>query len=139
MRARVTTAGGRESGRRVRRAGLQRGNRGTLRGTVGRWWGRHCRRRICDLGREYAQRQPDRERRWARGGSRAGLYQAHAAAEARAQQQIQSLSLKPTTIPPNGTESGYVFFPLGEYQKIQAVLGDPEAGSAITVSGNITH
>jgi hypothetical protein len=38
------------------------------------------------------------------------------------------LSLKPTTIPPNGTESGYVFFPLGEYQKIQAVLGDTEAG-----------
>jgi hypothetical protein len=72
-------------------------------------------------------------------GAGAGLYQAHAAAEARAQQQIQSLSLKPTTIPPNGTESGYVFFPLGEYQKIQAVLGDPEAGSAITVSGNITR
>jgi hypothetical protein len=63
----------------------------------------------------------------------------HAAAETRAQQQIQSLSLKPTTIPPNGTESGYVFFPLGEYQKIQAVLGDPEAGSATTVSGNITR
>jgi hypothetical protein len=39
----------------------------------------------------------------------------HAAAEQRAQEQIQSLSLKPTTIPPNGTESGYVFFPLGEY------------------------
>jgi hypothetical protein len=37
------------------------------------------------------------------------------------------------------TESGYVFFPLGEYQKIQAVLGDTEAGSAITVSGNITR
>jgi len=49
------------------------------------------------------------------------------------------LSLKPTTIPPNGTESGYIFFPLGEYQKIQAVLGDTEAGSAITVSGNITR
>jgi hypothetical protein len=60
-------------------------------------------------------------------GAGAGLYQAHAAAEERAQQQIQSLSLKPTTIPPNGTESGYVFFPLGEYQKIQAVLGDTEA------------
>jgi hypothetical protein len=68
-----------------------------------------------------------------------GLYQAHAAAETRAQEQIQSLSLKATTIPPNGTESGYVFFPLGEYQKIQAVLGDTEAGSAITVSGNITR
>jgi hypothetical protein len=68
-----------------------------------------------------------------------GLYQAHAAAEVRAQEQIQSLSLKPITIPPNGTESGYVFFPLGEYQKVQAVLGDTEAGSAITVSGNITR
>jgi hypothetical protein len=68
-------------------------------------------------------------------GAGTGLYQAHAAAEQRAQEQIQSLSLKPTTIPPNGTESGYVFFPLGEY----AVLGDTEAGSAITVSGNITR
>jgi hypothetical protein len=72
-------------------------------------------------------------------GAGAGLYQAHAAAEVRAQEQIQNLSLKPTTIPPNGTESGYVFFPLGEYQKIQAVLGDTEAGSAITISGNITR
>jgi hypothetical protein len=72
-------------------------------------------------------------------GAGTGLYQAHAAAEERAQQQIQSLSLKPTTIPPNGTESGYVFFPLGEYQKIQAVLGDTEAGSATTVSGKITR
>ena len=72
-------------------------------------------------------------------GAGTGLYQAHTAAEERAQEQIQSLSLKPTTIPPNGTESGYVFFPLGEYQKVQAVLGDTEAGSAITVSGNITR
>ena len=72
-------------------------------------------------------------------GAGTGLYQAHAAAEQRAQEQIQSLSLKPTTISPNDTESGYVFFPLGEYQKIQAVLGDTEAGSAITVSGNITR
>jgi hypothetical protein len=72
-------------------------------------------------------------------GAGTGLYQAHAAAEERAQQQIQDLSLKPTTIPPNGTESGYVFFPLGEYQKVQAVLGDTEASSAITVSGNITR
>jgi hypothetical protein len=72
-------------------------------------------------------------------GAGTGLYQAHTAAEERAQEQIQSLSLKPTTIPPNGTESGYVFFPLGEYRQIQAVLGDTEAGSAITVSGNITR
>ncbi len=72
-------------------------------------------------------------------GAGTGLYQAHAAAEQRAQEQIQSLSLKPTTIPPDGTESGYVFFPLGEYKKVQAVLGDTEAGSAITVSGNITR
>jgi hypothetical protein len=72
-------------------------------------------------------------------GAGTGLYQAHAAAETRAQEQIQNLSLKPTTVPPNGTESGYVFFPLGEYQKVQAVLGDTEAGSPITVSGNITR
>jgi hypothetical protein len=71
-------------------------------------------------------------------GAGTGLYQAHAAAETRAQEQVQNLSLKPTTIPPNGTESGYVFFPLREYQKVQAVLGDTEAGSAITIDGNIT-
>jgi hypothetical protein len=70
-------------------------------------------------------------------GAGTGLYQAHAAAELRAQEQIQSLSLKPTTIPPNGTESGYIFLPLGDYQKVQAVLGDSEAGSAITVDGKI--
>jgi hypothetical protein len=38
-------------------------------------------------------------------------------------------SLKPTTIPPNGTESGYFFSPLGEYRNVQAVLGDTEAWS----------
>jgi hypothetical protein len=53
---------------------------------------------------------------YARKSSEEGLEQD--LAETRAQEQIQSLSLKATTIPPNGTESGYVFFPLGEYQKI---------------------
>jgi len=71
-------------------------------------------------------------------GAGTGLYQAHSAAQTRAQEQIQDLSLKPTTIPPNGTESGYVFFPLGDYQRVQAVLGDTEAGSAVTVTGKIT-
>jgi hypothetical protein len=70
-------------------------------------------------------------------GASAGLYESHPAAERRAQQQIQILSLKPTTIPSNGTEGESVFFPLGEYQKIQAILGDTEAGSAITMSGNV--
>lgn len=51
-----------------------------------------------------------------------GEHAASDRAEQRAQGQTQSLSLKATTIPPNGTESGYVFFPLGKYQKIQAVL-----------------
>src|SRR5215472_1776710 len=72
-------------------------------------------------------------------GAGTGLYQAHAAAETRAQEQVQNLSLKPTTIPPNGTESGYIFFPLGEYKKIEAVLGDTESASAITIDGNITR
>src|SRR5215469_7306654 len=72
-------------------------------------------------------------------GAGTGLYQAHAAAETRAREQVQNLSLKPTTIPPNGTESGYVFFPLGEYKKIEAVLGDTESASAVTIDGNITR
>ena len=53
-------------------------------------------------------------------GASAGLYESHPAAEPPAQEQI--LSLKPTTILPNRTEGESVFFPLGEYQKIQAIL-----------------
>jgi hypothetical protein len=52
-RACVTTAGGRESGRRVRGTGLQRGNRGGLRRTVGRRGSGHCRGRIRTLGRKH--------------------------------------------------------------------------------------
>jgi hypothetical protein len=58
-------------------------------------------------------------------GAGTGPYQAHAAAEQRhfAQRHRERIRL----------------FPLGDYQKIQAVLGDTEAGFAITVSGNITR
>jgi hypothetical protein len=60
-RAGVTTPGGRESSRRLRGTGLQRGNRGGLRRTVGRRGRGYCRRRNCNLGRKHAQRQPDRK------------------------------------------------------------------------------
>ena len=107
-------------------AGVKRGNRlADLRGTVSRRRGGHCRPPgICNLGRgSVLSGSLIGSAVGLVMGAGAGLYQAHAAAETRAQEQIQSLSLKATTIPPNGTESGSVFFPLGEYQKIQAVSG----------------
>jgi hypothetical protein len=67
-------------------------------------------------------------------GGAQGIWNAHNAAEQRAQEQIANLSLKPTTIPPNGTASGYVFYPASQYQKLQAVLGDTESQSSITAT-----
>jgi hypothetical protein len=102
-------------------------NRGSLRGTVGRWGSGPAAIGSAISGGCVLSGSLIGSAIGSVMGAGTGLYQAHAAAEQRAQEQIQSLSLKPTTIPPNGPESGYIFFPLGEYQKIQAVLGDTEA------------
>ena len=66
-----------------------------------------------------------------------GIWTAHQAAEQRAQEQIANLSLKPTTIPPNGTASGYVFYPADKYQTLLAVMGDTESHSTVTVTTKI--
>ena len=66
-----------------------------------------------------------------------GVWTAHQAAEQRAQEQIANLSLKPTTIPPNGTASGYVFYPADKYQTLLAVMGDTESHSTVTVTTKI--
>jgi hypothetical protein len=71
-------------------------------------------------------------------GAAYGIWNAHAAAEQRAQEQIQTLTLKPGTIPPNGTASGYVFYPRGDYRQVEAVLGDTETQSSITVVNTIS-
>jgi len=48
-------------------------------------------------------------------GATSGIWNAHAAAEQRAKEQIEILTLKSGTVPPNGTASGYVFYPQGKY------------------------
>ena len=70
-------------------------------------------------------------------GGAQGIWTAHQAAEQRAEEQIANLSLKPTTIPPNGTASGYVFYPADQYQKLLAVMGDSESHSSVTATTKI--
>lgn len=70
-------------------------------------------------------------------GGAQGIWTAHQAAEQRAEEQIANLSLKPTTIPPNGTASGYVFYPANQYEKLLAVMGDAESHSSVTATTSI--
>ena len=70
-------------------------------------------------------------------GGAQGIWTAHQAAEQRAEDQIANLSLKPATIPPNGTASGYVFYPADQYQKLLAVMGDTESHSSVTATTKI--
>ncbi len=72
-------------------------------------------------------------------GGAYGVWKAHAAAEERAQEQIENLSLKAGDMPNNGTESGYVFYPVGEYQQVEAVLMDTEANVGITAKGRVSR
>jgi len=71
-------------------------------------------------------------------GAAYGIQNAHAAAEQRAQEQIQTLTLKPGTVEPNGTASGYVFYPKGNYQQVEAILGNTETQSSITVVNTVS-
>jgi hypothetical protein len=59
------------------------------------------------------------------------------ATEQRAQEQIETLTLKAGTVPPNGTASGYVFYPHGEYRQIEAILGNTETQSSIMVVNTV--
>jgi hypothetical protein len=72
-------------------------------------------------------------------GGAQGLWTAHQAAEQRAEEQIATLSLKATTIPPNGTASGYVFYPADQYKKLLAIMGDTETKSSVTATTKIDH
>jgi hypothetical protein len=72
-------------------------------------------------------------------GGAEGIWTAHQAAEQRAEEQIANLSLRPTTIPPNGTASGYVFYPADQYQKLLAVMGDSESHSSVTATTKINE
>jgi len=71
-------------------------------------------------------------------GSAYGAYKAGSAADAQARQEVNTLALKSeAVVNSNATESGYVFFPNGNYQKIQAVLADAEAQTSVTVTEDI--
>jgi hypothetical protein len=70
-------------------------------------------------------------------GAALGVYQAHSAAELRAQQQITNFSLPPDVIPPNATRSGYIYYPRGDYDRVIAVLGDTEANTSITIGDSL--
>jgi hypothetical protein len=72
-------------------------------------------------------------------GAASGIWTAHTAAEQRAQEQIQTLTLKAGTVPPNGTASGYVFYPHGKYQQVEAILGNAETQSSITVVNTVSR
>jgi hypothetical protein len=49
-------------------------------------------------------------------------------ADRQANQQIQSLALKPQDVNRNFTVSGYVFFPKGDYQQVEMLLVNRETG-----------
>jgi hypothetical protein len=72
-------------------------------------------------------------------GAATGIWTAHSAADQRAQEQIQTFTLKPGPVPSNGTASGYVFFPRGKYHEIEAVLGNTETDSSITVDNTVSR
>ena len=73
------------------------------------------------------------------GGAAYGVWKAHAAAEQRAQEQIETFTLKPGTVPPNGTASGYVFYPPGVYQQVEAVLGNTETQTSLTLVNTVSR
>jgi hypothetical protein len=70
-------------------------------------------------------------------GTTDGLRQAHTAAEQRAKEQIRILTLRAVTVPPDGTASGYVFYPIGEYQNIEAVVGFTESRTSASVKNQL--
>jgi hypothetical protein len=83
-------------------------------------------------------------------GATVGMVEAHTAAEQRANEQILAFSLHATDpdhctqsdqtgcILPNATSSGYVFYPRGDYDRVIAVFGDPQAETTITVAHNLS-
>jgi hypothetical protein len=72
-------------------------------------------------------------------GAATGIWNAHSAAEQRAQEQIETLTLKAGPLPPNGTASGYVFYPRGKYHQVEAILGNTETQSSITVVNTVSR
>ena len=51
----------------------------------------------------------------------------------------ETLTLKAGTIPPNGTASGYVFYSDGEYEQLQAILGNTETPNSMALVNNVSR
>jgi hypothetical protein len=57
-----------------------------------------------------------------------GAERGQSKADQQANEQIQSLALKPEEVRKNFTVSGYVFFPKGQYNQVEMLLVDRETG-----------
>jgi hypothetical protein len=66
-------------------------------------------------------------------GGLQGVMAGQAKADSTADKQLTSLALQPGEVRRNFTVSGYVFFPKGDYQKLQLVLVDSESGDTETI------
>lgn len=62
-----------------------------------------------------------------------GAEKGQSKADQQANEQIQSLALKPEEVRKNFTVSGYVFFPKGQYNQVEMLLVDRETGDTEVV------
>jgi len=62
-----------------------------------------------------------------------GAERGQSKADQQANEQIQSLALKPEEVRKNFTVSGYVFFPKGQYNQVEMLLVDRETGDTEVV------
>jgi len=62
-----------------------------------------------------------------------GAERGQSKADQQANEQIQSLALKPEEVRKNFTVSGYVFFPKGQYNQVEMLLVDRETGDTQVV------
>jgi hypothetical protein len=62
-----------------------------------------------------------------------GAERGQSKADQQANEQIQSLALKPEEVRKNFTVSGYVFFPKGQYNEVEMLLVDRETGDTEVV------
>ena len=62
-----------------------------------------------------------------------GAEKGQSKADQQANQQLESLALKPEEVRKNFTVSGYVFFPKGQYNQVEMLLVDRETGDTEVV------
>ena len=69
----------------------------------------------------------------AAGGIFTGAEKGQTKADQQANQQLESVSLKPEEVRKDFTVSGYVFFPKGQYNQVEMLLVDRETGDTEVV------